>query len=567
MTIYQNLISGSGFLQGPKGDVGPAANTNITVYEYIATAGQTEFTGVDSKLQTLAYTPTGLIVTLNGSVLNDTTDYVASNGTSILLTQAAAAGDELNAYTFPPFNVANTYTQVETNSLLNAKLNITGGTLTGNISFANGANLLVPVGNTAQRPAASPGYIRYNTDLNTLESANATAWANVGSGSASSGGGVTWNVAVQNTNFITVKNTGYLVNTATGNVTATLPASPTFGDTINLVDYAGYLSANSLILYPNGNKIQGNTSNVFVTSSGASIGLMYSDSNRGWVAYNGFSSAIIGPYTIEYLNVAGGGGGGSGYEAGGGGAGGMLSGSALVNPGTSYTVTVGSGGSGYPAYSGSWVDSKASSGTNSSISNIVTSIGGGGGAQCGGGAGASGGSGGAGGRGAAGGAGTIGQGNPGGQSNNATGPYYTGGGGGGAGATGGNGSSGSSGGGGVGLSSGITGSTVYYAGGGGGGSYANPASSTGIYGPGGNGGGGNGGDPNNAGTPGTTNRGAGGGAGGGTEPQIGRGGGNGGSGVVIIRYLGSLQKASGGVVTISGGYVVHTFNSSGTFIA
>ena len=44
-------------------------------------------------------------------------------------------------------------------------------------------------------------------------------------------------------------------------------------------------------------------------------------------------------------------------------------------------------------------------------------------------------------------------------------------------------------------------------------------------------------------------------------------GGNGGSGVVIIRYLGNMQKATGGTVTIVGGYVIHTFTSSGSFIA
>jgi hypothetical protein len=43
--------------------------------------------------------------------------------------------------------------------------------------------------------------------------------------------------------------------------------------------------------------------------------------------------------------------------------------------------------------------------------------------------------------------------------------------------------------------------------------------------------------------------------------------GNGGSGVVIIRYLGSVQRATGGTVTITGGYVIHTFTSSGTYTA
>ena len=61
---------------------------------------------------------------------------------------------------------------------------------------------------------------------------------------------------------------------------------------------------------------------------------------------------------------------------------------------------------------------------------------------------------------------------------------------------------------------------------------------------------------------------AGGGGGGGddTPSSIGRGGGNGGSGVVILRYFGP-QRASGGTITFSGGYTIHTFNSSGTFVA
>jgi hypothetical protein len=35
---------------------------------------------------------------------------------------------------------------------------------------------------------------------------------------------------------------------------------------------------------------------------------------------------------------------------------------------------------------------------------------------------------------------------------------------------------------------------------------------------------------------------------------------------VIIRYLG-LQKGTGGVVTSSGGYTIHTFTSSGSYVA
>jgi hypothetical protein len=39
----------------------------------------------------------------------------------------------------------------------------------------------------------------------------------------------------------------------------------------------------------------------------------------------------------------------------------------------------------------------------------------------------------------------------------------------------------------------------------------------------------------------------------------------GGSGVVVIRYPGLVQRATGGSVVISGGFVYHYFTSSGTF--
>jgi hypothetical protein len=38
-------------------------------------------------------------------------------------------------------------------------------------------------------------------------------------------------------------------------------------------------------------------------------------------------------------------------------------------------------------------------------------------------------------------------------------------------------------------------------------------------------------------------------------------------GVFIIRYLGSVNRGTGGTVTYSGGYVYHTFTASGTYVA
>jgi hypothetical protein len=266
-------------------------------------------------------------------------------------------------------------------------------------------------------------------------------------------------------------------------------------------------------------------------------------------------------YNVEYLVIAGGGGGSqSGFATGGGagGAGGYRSsvvgessggGSSAesvvsVTSNAAYTVTVGAGGA------------DRTSGSNS-VFGTITSLGGGRGAGYERGGASSGGSGGGGAyAGQAGASGTVGQGYAGGNSD-----IGGGGGGGGAGGVGGNGSSSRIGGnGGAGITSAITGTAVARAGGGGGGAigyYASPAVGGTATAGGGNGG------SDTAGSNGTANTGGGGGG------PVGNGsalGGTGGSGVVIIRYAGS-QKGTGGTVTSSGGYTIHTFTSSGTFTA
>lgn len=244
-------------------------------------------------------------------------------------------------------------------------------------------------------------------------------------------------------------------------------------------------------------------------------------------------------YSVQYVVVAGGGGGGNGqqsaYDGSGGGAGGyrssvtgeMSGGGAsaespiTVIPGTSYTVTVGAGGGAQTNGSNSVFGSITSVGGGSGASNIAAGSGGSGGGGLG--------------------AGTAGQG------------YAGGGSGGGGAAEVGNTDGGNEGG--DGVSSSITGSAVFRAGGGGGGQ-------AGGSNAGGDGGGGAG-NQNGAGTAGTANTG---GGGGGARNAGGGGGGAGGSGIVILRYAGS-QRGTGGTVTSSGGYTIHTFTSSGTYIA
>jgi len=276
-------------------------------------------------------------------------------------------------------------------------------------------------------------------------------------------------------------------------------------------------------------------------------------------------SLVFGPPSIEYLIVAGGGAGGGGtHNGGGGGAGGLLTGTTAVTSQT-YVITIGAGGTG--------ITSKGSNGSNSSAFGLTATGGGAGGrvpgttAESNGEPGGSGGGGSQGG--STGGSGIVGQGNDGGgrwwaagaggggagyavPSGTSTSPYP----GGLAGVSGGDG-----------ISSSISGIATYYAGGGGGGQRTAYGVPQGI---GGNGGGGNGGtDPGVIGFAGAPNTG---GGGGGLGGNLGAGsagtGGDGGSGIVIIRYSHTFSPAQAttgsATYTVSDGYRIYTFTSSGS---
>lgn len=237
--------------------------------------------------------------------------------------------------------------------------------------------------------------------------------------------------------------------------------------------------------------------------------------------------------TLDYLVVAAGGGGGW-AGGGGGGAGGLRSTVTGTGGGGSlesqlslstgnYIVTVGAGGAG--GYSAA----HALSGTDSTLGSITSTGGGGAGGDSNPSAYNGGSGGGADRNSGTAGAGTSGQGYAGGvgfPSSGGSAGWGIGGGGGGASEAG---NTDGRGDGGDGISTSITGSSVTYAGGGGGGA----RSLAGYAGTGGTGGGGNGilesGTPN----PGTANTG---GGGGGAGTGDGKQGGNGGSGIVIVRY-------------------------------
>jgi len=230
---------------------------------------------------------------------------------------------------------------------------------------------------------------------------------------------------IKTASFTATDNQGFFVNTTSGEITVTLPATPSAGDVVGIKDYANTFDTNKCILNANGNKIQGSTELFEITVEGSSIIIIYVDSTKGWVITDASKAADIsqqqlfitatggtitesgdfkihtftGPGTfcvsqignpvgggsnVDYRVIAGGGAagstciGGAAYYSGGGGAGGHRT--TFPSPGCNagafpiavqgYPITVGGGGAFVPS------GNPGGKGANSVFSTI-TSTGGG----------------------------------------------------------------------------------------------------------------------------------------------------------------------------------------------
>jgi hypothetical protein len=228
------------------------------------------------------------------------------------------------------------------------------------------------------------------------------------------------------TGLTAVAGRGYFIDTTSGTVTVTLPASPKAGDIVQLKDYARTWGTNAVSLAST--TFDGDTSSQTFSTNGQTITLVYMDGTKGWSLINEDTTSNLGPEfiaatggtvttsgnfkihtftgdgcfvvscagnpigsdSVDYLVVAGG-GGASGDIGGGGGGGGfrlsnttcmpapqtspLASSTSLPVSATTYPITVGGGGGGSP--SGHNPTTASSPGSNSVFSTI-TSAGGGG---------------------------------------------------------------------------------------------------------------------------------------------------------------------------------------------
>jgi hypothetical protein len=85
-----------------------------------------------------------------------------------------------------------------------------------------------------------------------------------------------------NTPYTAVAGAQILANTTANVITVTLPASPSVGDEVTIIDARGTWGSNNLTVGRNGEPINTGTSDLTLNTNGQSITLVYVDATRGW---------------------------------------------------------------------------------------------------------------------------------------------------------------------------------------------------------------------------------------------------------------------------------------------
>jgi hypothetical protein len=98
-------------------------------------------------------------------------------------------------------------------------------------------------------------------------------------------GGESWQT-VKTSGFTAVAGEGYFCNTTSAAFTATLPASPSLGDFITFIDYAGTFDTNNLTIARNGKNIQGAAEDLTVSIERSGFTLVFVDDTQGWLLKN-----------------------------------------------------------------------------------------------------------------------------------------------------------------------------------------------------------------------------------------------------------------------------------------
>ena len=225
---------------------GSTVNGTSARFTYNITGTPTTVTGSDANGNTLAYDAGFVDVYLNGVKQVNGTDVTVTSGSSVVFASALANGDVVDIVGFGTFNVASIdASNISSGTLPNARLSSVPNSALANSSITiNGSAISLG------------GSVTVETDF-------------------------TWETKTSAFNVSASR--GYFVDTSSSAITATLPASPTAGDTVRFIDLSATFDTNNLTVARNGKKIQGDASDMTVATERAGFALVFSGDTQGWL--------------------------------------------------------------------------------------------------------------------------------------------------------------------------------------------------------------------------------------------------------------------------------------------
>jgi hypothetical protein len=93
-----------------------------------------------------------------------------------------------------------------------------------------------------------------------------------------------------NTPYTSVAGAQIFANTSSNPITVNLPASPSTGDEVTIIDTRGSWASNNLTVGRNGEPINTVGSDLTLSNNGQSITLVYVDATRGWAYKTNYTS-------------------------------------------------------------------------------------------------------------------------------------------------------------------------------------------------------------------------------------------------------------------------------------
>ena len=302
----------------------------------VISASTVNITGLDDNSTNLSFTPGLEQVYING-VFIDESSYTATSGSAIVLDEAVFSTDLVEVLWLENLVVANTYSKAESDAkylslttasstyltILSASTTYATKTELNNINLTSAINTasaaafasasaytnsqISSIDLTSTINTASAAAVNFLVDgapaaLNTLNELAAALEDNADvldlyltQSSASTIYATQAELAAFSSEEFLIKAEAYtavagdvvFVNSASGAYTITLPASPTLGDKVRIIDLANNAATNNITAGRNGNNIDGSASNFTIDINNAGVEFIYTNATYGWRTLNG----------------------------------------------------------------------------------------------------------------------------------------------------------------------------------------------------------------------------------------------------------------------------------------